>query len=248
MKAFVFVGFLFILISCNQTGKENDLRTNSPEGIIAKSVDFHFEDHNPHFSFQFRDRYYSIDYSPQAFEYTCTYSDSIGDHKRILNNSGYIEYLNGKKLELSNKDSTSHSESVNSVCYFNLLPLVLKEAAVQPKDLGLEEINSKTYRKIEVQFKQTGGGADFQDVYYYWFDTLDFSMDYLAYSFRVNEGGTRFRKAENLRKINGLAVQDYLNYKGPSSPDSLQFISDLYKNNKLPLLSEIRISGIKVNR
>jgi len=63
-----------------------------------------------------------------------------------------------------------------------------------------------------------------------------------------SDGGTRFRKAENFRKINGIGVQDYLNYKGPVSPDSLPFISDLYKNNKLPLLSEIRVSGIKVIR
>lgn len=247
MKAYLFAVLFLALIGCS----DNQKKANKPEsqkGIIDQSIDFHFEDKNPNFSFVFRDRSYSIDYSPDQFEYTSTYADSVGSHRRVLNNSGYFEYLDGDEIQLSTKDSLSHSESVNSVSYFNLLPLVLKEPAVQTEELGLEEIDDKTYHKVEVTFAQEGGGTDFQDVYYYWFDTLDYSLDYLAYSFVVNGGGTRFRKAENFRRINGIGVQDYLNYKGPASPDSLKYISDLYKSNKLPLLSEIRVSGIKVNR
>jgi len=247
MKAFVFASFFLILVGCSGSNQK-EIESEPRKGIIDRSIDFHFEDKNPNFSFLFRDRSFSIDYSPEKFEYTSTYADSLGAHLRVLNNYGYLEYLDGEQVVLSVKDSLSHSESVNSVSYFNLLPLVLKEPAVQAEELGLEEIDSKAYHKIQVSFAQKGGGSDFQDVYYYWFDTLDYSMDYLAYSFVVNGGGTRFRKAENFRKVNGIGVQDYLNYKGPASPDSLKYISDLYKNNKLPLLSEIRVSGIKVNR
>jgi len=248
MKAIVFALSLFLLFGCSNQNREKVSTDEAHKTAIDQSIDFHFDDESPNFSFQFRDRGYSIDYTPERFEYTCTYTDSLGSHRRILNNSGYSEYLNGDSLEISTKDSLSHSESVNSVSYFNLLPLVLKEPAVQAEELGMEEIDSKAYHKVQVTFAQEGGGTDFQDVYYYWFDTLDYSMDYLAYSFQVNGGGSRFRKAENFRKINGIGVQDYLNYKGPLSPDSLKYISDLYKNNKLPLLSEIRVSGIKVNR
>jgi hypothetical protein len=247
MKTVVFALFVLALAGCSNSGqKQSD--SEPIKGTIDHSIDFHFEDKNPSFSFVFRNRNYSVDYSPGGFEYVCTYSDTVGSFRRVLNNSGYFEYLDGELLDLSEKDSLSHSESVNSVSYFNLLPLVLKDSAVQTEELGLEEIESKTYHKIEVTFAQEGGGSDFQDVYYYWFDTLDYSMDYLAYSFVVNGGGTRFRKAENFRKVNGIGVQDYLNFKGPTSPDSLKYISDLYKSNKLPLLSEIRVSRIKVNR
>jgi len=247
MKAFVFALLFLVLVGCS-ANQQKENKSEPRKGIIDQAIDFHFEDKYPNFSFVFRDRSYSIDYSPESFEYTSTYNDSLGAHRRVLNNSGYSEYLDGAQVKLSKKDSLSHSESVNSVSYFNLLPLVLKEPAVQAEELGLEEIKDKTYQKIQVTFAQEGGGADFQDVYYYWFDTLDYSLDYLAYSFEVNGGGTRFREAQNFRKVNGIGVQDYLNYKGPASTDSLKYISDLYKNNKLPLLSEIRVSGIKVNR
>ena len=245
MRAFVFAVSLLLAAACSNSQKETNT-SESRKGIIDKSIDFHFEDESPNFSFLFRDRNYSIDYSFDRFEYTCSYTDSTGVHRRVLNNTGYLEHLDGEQIRLSKKDSLSHSESVNSVSYFNLLPLVLKENAVNSEPLGLEEIDSKTYHKVQVKFKQEGGGVDFQDIYYYWFDTLDYSMDYLAYSFQVNGGGTRFRKAVNFRKINGVGVQDYLNYKGPASPDSLRFISELYKEGKLPLLSEIKVSGINV--
>ncbi|MCA1762239.1 MAG: hypothetical protein LC664_04505 [Flavobacteriales bacterium] len=73
-------------------------------------------------------------------------------------------------------------------------------------------------------------------------------MDYIAYSFRENEGGTRFRKAVNRRRINGLVFQDYENYKGPANPDSLLAISRLFKMDSLDLLSFIETSRIKVDR
>jgi hypothetical protein len=72
-------------------------------------------------------------------------------------------------------------------------------------------------------------------------------MDYLAYSYLEEDRGSRFRVAYNPRRINGILFQDYENYKGPA-PDSLEMILDLYKAEKLELLSKIELKAIAVNR
>jgi hypothetical protein len=70
-------------------------------------------------------------------------------------------------------------------------------------------------------------------------------MDYLAYSYLEDEGGTRFRKAYNRRRVNGLIFQDYVNYKGPN-PDSLEYISNLFKRGVLDTLSLIELDQLRV--
>lgn len=243
---FLFLAFIFLTSCSNQNGTEAQDELNA-ESIIQKSVDFHFGKNDPSFSFSFRGRSYSIKYAPNKFKYICEYTDSLGAHKRVLNNKGYNEYLDGYILNLPAKDSISHGESVNSVCYFNLLPLTLQEPAVNAELMGMESIENKTYHKLQIGFDQNGGGVDFQDIYYYWLDTADYSLDYLAYSFVDGNGGTRFRKAMNQRKINGIRVQDYLNFKGPSAPDSLAFIKDLFLADQLKVLSKIEVTEIRVN-
>jgi hypothetical protein len=124
---------------------------------------------------------------------------------------------------------------------------LLNDPAVIKKYAGEDEIGKKSYYRVEVRFTPEGGGEDHSDVYLYWFDKEDYSMDYLAYSYHTDESGTRFRKALDSRRINGLVIQDYLNFRGPESPDRLSEILGLYKADSLDLLSEIRLTRIKVD-
>ncbi len=87
-----------------------------------------------------------------------------------------------------------YSNSVNSVAYFALLPFRLNDAAVNKRYIGTSEIKGEPYFEIEVTFQQKGGGKDHDDVFIYWIHQQHFTMDYLAYSFIVDGGGTRFRK------------------------------------------------------
>jgi hypothetical protein len=93
---------------------------------------------------------------------------------------------------------------------------------------------------------EDGGGVDFEDVYHYWFDTEDYSLDYLAYSFLVNDGGIRFRKAINRRKIDGVVFQDYENYKPKINTRALDSIGNLFNDGQLELLSLIENENIKL--
>ena len=138
-------------------------------------------------------------------------------------------------------------ESINSVIYFALLPYKLNDAAVQKERLGKEEIKGKVYFKIGVSFKKEGGGEDYQDLFIYWFDVQDYSLDYLAYSFQVNGGGMRFRKAYNERFVQGIRFVDYVNFKPKSNQVKLETLGQLFVKNELEELSKIELDNIKVN-
>lgn len=240
-------GMIFILLGCGSTDTVTQ-EESEVDRIVNASVAFHGGDiyHNAQISFSLRDRLYTVDRQGGLYQYTSAHSDSLGLHLRKLTNEGYSERLDARDVLLSPKDSVARAGSVNSVVYFALLPGLLEDPSARKTLEGTDEIGGQTYHRIRVQFVEEGGGTHYDDAYLYWIDPEDFSMDYLAYSFLVDGGGTRFRKAYNARRINGLMFQDYENYKGPTSPDSLEFIAQLYNQQKLSLLSNIELRRLLV--
>lgn len=241
---------LLVLLACAEGAGETVVADRSRvDDIIDSAIAFHGGERydDMRVSFRLRDRDYSIFRKGGNFVYTSQHSGSLGIYKRELSNAGFVESMDGKVLVLTAKDSLSHAESLNSVVYFTLLPYFLNDPAVFKTLDGKDTLNQNIYHRVKVTFAEQGGGVDHDDVYYYWFDVGDYSMDYLAYSFSVNDGGSRFRKAINMRRINGIVFQDFENYKGPA-PDSLEHIAGMYKTGKLKLLSTVNISQISVSK
>ena len=87
---------------------------------------------------------------------------------------------------------------------------------------------------------------DFEDEFLYWINQQTGRMDYMAYTYETEGGGVRFRKAVNPRIINGILLQDYLNYKPEDKNTPLEKMEELYKNGKLELFSEIQLENIEV--
>lgn len=218
------------------------------ESIIDSAISYysHTEVQGQIISFDFRERDYSVEWRSSGVYYESSYQDSLGRHKRQLDNGAYAELLDGDLLDISPEDAVNRRASVNSVLYFGLLPYHLRDEAVKSQYLGIEVMDGDSCYKIEVRFDETDGGDDFQDVFLYWFDTSSYAMRYLAYSYIEDEGGTRFRAAYNARRINGIMFQDYENFRGPSDPDSLKYISSMYSEGTLPLLSKIEVNQIRV--
>ena len=96
--------------------------------------------------------------------------------------------------------------------YFFQLPYLLNDLAVKKIDQGIKQIKGENYYQIKVSFQIENGGEDFEDEYLYWIDVNTFEIDYLAYNYITDGGGVRFRSAINKRRVNGLLVQDYINY------------------------------------
>lgn len=232
----IIVAFL-IISSCTNS--------KDPQQIVDKSIEFYQMDklNKAELEFTFRDAKFKVMQDDWKFRYERNYKDSTGIIHDVLDNQGFARSLDGKKLELSAKDVSKYSQSLNAVVYFLYLPLKLNDASVIKKYVDEVKINGKSYHKLEISFDQKAG-ADHQDVYYYWFDTADYSMDHFAYS----SGGNRFRGVLKTHNVDGIIFQDYINYQMPVG-DSISTVfkyDSLFEAGKLRELSRIEFKDMRL--
>lgn len=197
-------------------------------------------------SFDFRDRHYTYTRQNETFIYTREFTDSLGQVRDVLTNSRFYRLIDGDTATLTDERIKAFSNSVNSVLYFAVLPFGLNDPAVNKEFLGETEIEGETYHLVKVTFNQEGGGEDFEDQFLYWINSETNTMDYLAYSYKTEGGGVRFRKAVNPRLVEGIRFQDYINYKPKTKEASLEEMEDLFKKGELEVLSEIKLENIQV--
>ncbi|WP_231373988.1 DUF6503 family protein [Aureivirga marina] len=247
MKTNVIMLFVFgiFFISC----KENKTKELTADEIVNKAIEKaggeRYDKINVEFTF--RDKKYTAKRDNGIFEYSRFQKDFLGRTiEDRLTNNGFERRIENEVVEVPKKMAFAYSESVNSVIYFALLPYGLNDKAVHKKKLEDTTINSKKYHKIQVTFSQDGGGTDYEDVYIYYFDNQVFSVGYLSYSFKVNDGGARFRKAINSREINGIKFVDYLNYKPKNKTLDIQDFDVKFQKDELELVSEIKLENIVV--
>jgi hypothetical protein len=202
---------------------------------------------NAEVSFRFRVRDYVYRMEGGDYEYTRRYEDTSGTITvDVLTNEGLTRTVNGDTVNLDSTWSNRYSNSVNSVIYFAFLPFRLNDPAVIKTYNGIVAIKDKNYHEILVRFKEEGGGADHDDNFLYWFDVDTYALDYLAYDYLTNGGGVRFRQAINRRTINGLTVQDYINYKPESDTIVLADMREAFESDELVELSRILIENVRV--
>lgn len=236
MKYLISSLLITLLYSCSS---ETD-----PQRIINKSISYYKMDKllNSTLEFKFRTADFKLMQKDGNFKYERRFTDSTGNVHDILDNTGFKRILNGTELKLEEKDYLKYSESLNAVIYFLQLPLKLNDPAVIKKYIGETSIKGKRYHKIQISFDQSKGGADHNDVYYYWFDTEDYSMDHFAYS----AGGNRFREVLRTQEAGGVIFQDYINYQMPPD-DSITTVfkyDSLFEAGKLKELSRIELKNI----
>ncbi|WP_266204410.1 DUF6503 family protein [Pontibacter kalidii] len=182
-----------------------------------------------------------------AFVYSRTFSDSTGQRIHdVLSNSGFKRTVDEVEAELPEEKKQAYSNSVNAVIYFALLPYFLNDAAVQKAYLGEAQVKGEPYHKIKVTFTQEGGGEGFQDQYIYWFHKDRHTMDYLAYDFQENGGGSRFREVSNVQEVGGIRFQDYHNYKATDKDFPIENYDRAFEAGKLEKVSEINLDEVQV--
>ncbi len=137
---------------------------------------------------------------------------------------------------------------MNSVVYFAFLPYRLRDPAVRARELGLEVVAGEPYDRIEVTFAQEGGGADWDARFIHWIHSEERTLDYFAYRYSRDGGGTRFRRAVNPREIGGLLIHDWENF-GPPDPDTgLEDYPSLLEEGRLSFLSVVALEDVEVVR
>lgn len=219
----------------------------NPDKIIKKSIAFYGMNkvEGKTVDFDFRDKHFKVMLDDEDFFYESTFKDdSLGLIKDQLSNHGFVREQNGLVVALSEKDSIKYATSLNSVVYFAFLPLKLKDDAVKSKYLRTVQVKGKAYHQLEVSFKPEKGGSHHDDVFYFWFDEKDSSMDYFAYS----EGGNRFRALKGLVKANdGLYLQNYLNLENKNEEKAqLKDYHILFEQDKLNVLSEVTLENVTI--
>jgi len=230
------------LISC-------DSKLSDPQAIVDKTIEVSggAKYQKSVVEFDFRDRHYIARRDGGAFSYERIFEDTTGTVHDYVTNNGFRREINGEEVVVPDSMATKYTSSTNSVNYFALLPYGLNDPAVNKTFLGETEIEGKQYYKIKVTFSADGGGEDFEDEFLYWINQETFTMDYLAYSFEESdEVSFRFRVGYNPRIVNGIRVQDYVNYKPENNTLKVDQAEELYKAGKLIELSRIETENVTV--
>lgn len=242
IRKYFYLTLVFALFYGCSTIKED------AQSIVDKSIKFHGGElyENSIVEFDFRGRNYVLERDNGAFKYHRIFDNSLGAYHDILTNDNFSRSLNNQEVKLSKEWKRRYSSSVNSVAYFVYLPFGLNDKAAIKKLIGEEEIKGIDYYKIKVTFSQEDGGEDFEDVFVYWIRKSDYRMDYFAYYYKDDGGGTRFREGVNSREKGGIIFSDYINYKGPDGFKDVAGLAKIFNDNKLEKLSEIRLENLDV--
>ena len=213
----LFAVLLLFVWACENKASSSQKKTSTHKGqeVIDQAIIAHgqhlFE--NATLSFLFRDKQYSARRSDAEYTYTRSFKNgSALIEDMLINSTDFSRKKNGASIEVSKEWAEKYSRSINSVLYFFQLPYLLNDLAVKKIDQGIKQIKGENYYQIKVSFQIENGGDDFEDEYLYWVNVNNYEIDYLAYNYITDGGGVRFRSAINKRRVNGLLVQDYINY------------------------------------
>lgn len=243
MKKKIILLFL-ILVSCSNSSHI------STSQIINKSIKAHGWDQDD-FSivFDFRDYQYELKRKNKFYSFQRTTKKEGNVVKDLMSSKKKLKrFINNKSVELSDSMTNVFSNSLNSVMYFFQLPRPLKDQAVITKYLGLAKIFNEKYWTIKVTFKENGGGKDYQDEFRYWININNGQIDYLAYNYLTEGGGTRFRQAVNKQLNQGFIFQDYINFKPNVKFVSLDSLPILFEAGNLTKVSNIKNKNIRVSK
>ncbi|WP_139957975.1 DUF6503 family protein [Flavicella sediminum] len=247
---------LTALVAC--TSKKNKTETSPKKEISSKAIPLSkaellaqktIEAHGgelyetAHFSFDFRENSYQFKNDFNNYEYIKTSNKEKIVTQDLLKNGQLTRTLNNEVIDLNDKELKSATGAINSVIYFATLPHKLKDASVLKTYIGTTTIHDKNYEILGITFQQEGGGEDFDDQFHYWINTETHKIDYLAYNYKVNGGGVRFRSAYNRRVVEGITFQDYSNYKAELGTP-LKELGALYEAGKLKELSKIETANV----
>ena len=198
--------------------------------------------------FIFRDQAFTLERNQGMFTYAREYADSTGlNIRESITNDGYSRFENGSEVPVDSITFVRIGNQVNSVAYFTLLPIPLNDPAVVKTDLGNASIFDEPYHRVGISFKQDGGGKDHHDEFVVWIHADRYTMDYFAYFFFTDDTGSRFRSVDGVHEINGVRLNDYLNWTHDDvGPESLVRFDSLFQADALRLVSEVHIDSVRV--
>jgi len=129
--------------------------------------------------------------------------------------------------------------------YFVFLPSRLEDPSVRLEDLGSEDWEGRSLRKIKVTF-EPGTSTDSDDEFLYWFDPATARLEQFAYSYERNGGGLRFRRLTNYRREGGILFFDQENFGTEGPGLTVEKITSVYVEEAMRHVSTIELNDIEV--
>lgn len=225
----------------------NEVTQATPaEAILARTLTAHGGERYEAaaYRFTFRNMAYTFTNKAGSYVYTRTQQQDEKTVVDVLDGSKLSRTVDGNPVELDEKKRTAYSNSINSVIYFATLPHKLLDPAVNLNYAGEQTVGEQTYDLLRVDFDQEGGGEDHDDNFVYWINRDTDRIDYLAYDYRTDGGGVRFRSAYTPRLVDGILFQDYVNYKAPLGT-KLEDLTGMYERGELEELSRIETEDVE---
>ncbi len=260
-KFFYFTLASFLLVSCSSQNDGKDVIKDTidelvtmkpveltPNEIVAESYAFHGCEkiNSESITFDFREFRFQYLHTDTGLVRIRSFQDSLGNEiQDIWSRLRLRRYVNGEGISIPEEKEQAYQNSLNSIFYFVFLPKSLRDPAVNLDYIDTVSIRGEQYHKIKVTFDEEGGGEDHEDIFMYWFNIENYSMDYLAYSYETNGGGMRFRAFANRKRVKGVVFQDYLNFAPPEGA-KLVDLDSLYNEDKLKQVSVIEQENIEV--
>lgn len=161
-----------------------------------------------------------------------------------MTNEGTRLLLDGREVTLDEEERAELELAVNSVIYFAFLPHRLRDPGVRAAHLGETRIRDEPYDVVEVTFDEAQGGEDWEDRFVYWIHSESGTLDWMAYRYERDDGGTRFRRAVNRREVGPLLVQDWENWDGGDRVSRLEDYPDLHAAGELELVSMVEMENL----
>lgn len=195
------------------------------------------------FGFTFRGSQFEFITENEKEIYKSSYEKEGKAYNDRIEGGIFHRLIDNASQTLNEKEAYSGFETLNSVIYFATLPHKLRDPAVNLYAAGTATIKGKAYDMLRVNFDEEGGGVDHDDNFLYWINQETNRIDYLAYDYKTNKGGVRFRSAFNPRVVAGVLFQDYVNYKAPLGTP-LADLPGLFEKGELEELSIIATEGV----
>lgn len=243
MRHLLILALLVLFTSC-----QNENEQLTADEIINKTIATAGGDiyKKATIEFKFRENQYKSVRNGGEFLLEREIKDSLEIMRDVISNTGYQRFMNDSLITVPDSMVVKYTGSINSVHYFAHLPYGLNDKAVNKELVGDAEIKGMPYFQLKVTFSQDGGGTDHHDEFLYWIHKENFTIDYLAYKFHVNEGGLRFREAYNPRIIEGIRFVDYKNYTQEDFNTDLCQLDELFEEGKLKMISKIETEDVHV--
>lgn len=115
--------------------------------------------------------------------------------------SGEVRVLDGRAAQVVR-------DYVSARVYFLFFPYRLQDPNTYLRDLGLESWGGKSLHKVELSF-EPGTSTNAKEKFLFWFEPDRAELVQFAYSF---DGGIRFRKLIDPRRVGGVLFASQENY------------------------------------